>query len=177
MGTGYDPRERAVEAARLLNYFLVDLIVGTRSLEIFENPAIASRVSSSMAVGLNRMALSHVMVTLAKWAELYKRYAAILPTDVRAACQELNQEIHARGVVDFRNKVVGHILDNSTKRPLTSREVDDRLERVIAGERAAFSRWINDPAGNTFPTSVVAITEQIRDRLRAEYNLQDQEIL
>jgi hypothetical protein len=60
---------------------------------------------------------------------------------------------------------------------LTSREIDERLERVIAGNREDFLRWINNPAANTFPNSVVAITEHVRDRLRLEYRLRDEEIV
>lgn len=123
------------------------------------------------------MAMSHLMVTLVKWTEFYQRYAAILPTDVRGACRQLNERIKARGIVAFRNTVVGHILDRDAKRPLTSREVDERLERVMRGERADFFRWINDPAGNVFPRTVVAITEHVRDRLRVKYELRDGEIL
>jgi hypothetical protein len=173
----FDPRERAAEAARLLSYFLLDLIVGTRGLEIFEAPVIAPKVTHHMAVALNRMAVSHLVVTLAKWTEFYRRYASILPVDVRDACRELNASIEARGVIDFRTAVVGHILDDATKRPLTSREVDERLNRIMAGERADFFRWINDVSGNVHPGSVVAFTERVRDRLRVEYELRDEEIL
>lgn len=130
-----------------------------------------------MGVALNRMAISHRTVTLAKWTEFYRRYAAVLPADVRDACRELHDRIMAHGVVEFRNTVVGHILDNTTKRPLTSREVDERLERVTIGDRADFFRWINNSADNSFPRSVVGITEHVRDRLRAVYGLRDDEIL
>ena len=53
MGREFDPRERAAEAARLLSYFLLDLIVGTRGLEIFEAPALAPKVTRHMAVALS----------------------------------------------------------------------------------------------------------------------------
>jgi len=177
MAEDYDPRERAAEAAGLLNHFLLDFIIGTRALEIFESPAIAPSVTPRMAVALNRMAMSHLVVTLTKWGEFYRRYAAVLPIDVRDSCRDLNAQIEIRGIVEFRNTVVGHILDDLTGRPLTSREVDERLDRIMRGERADFFRWINDPASNIFPTSVVAITEHVRDRLRQEYDLRDQEIL
>jgi hypothetical protein len=130
-----------------------------------------------MTVGLNRMALSHLIVTLAKWTELYKRYATIIPSDVRDACKRLDREIRARGVVAYRNAVVGHILDKATGCPLSPREVEERLQKVIGSDKAEFFRWINDPASNTFPMSVVAITEHLRDRLRAEYSIRDQEIV
>ena len=85
MEGAFEPRARAVEAARLLSYFILDLIAGTRGLEIFEAPAIAPNVTHHMAVALNRMAVSHLVVTLAKWSEFYRRYASILPADVRNA--------------------------------------------------------------------------------------------
>lgn len=177
MPDNYDPRERAVEAGRLLNSFLLDFVVGTRGLEIFDCPAIAPSVSRTAAIGLNRMAISHLVVSLAKWTEFYRRYRAILPADVRDACLALHDQIIARGIIDFRNTVVGHIIDDDTNRPLTSREIDERLERVIAGDREDFLRWINNPAANNFPRSVVAITEHVRDRLCREYGLRDEEIV
>lgn len=176
MPSTYNPGVRAIEAARLLNSLLLDFIIGTRGIEIFDSPAIEPSVTPTAAIGLNRMAISHLVVALAKWAEFYRRYRAILPADVGEACLTLYQEVTARGVVEFRNTVVGHILDDATKRPLTSHEIDERLQRVIAGEREDFLRWINNPANNIFPHSVVAITEHVRDRLRVEYQLSDEEI-
>lgn len=172
----YDPRERAVEAARLLNSLLLDFIVGTRALEIFDSPGIAPSVTRTIEIGLNRMAISYLVVSLAKWNEFYQRYRAILPADVRDACLALHDKIAARGVVEFRNKVVGHILDDDTKRPLTPSEIDQLLEQVVGGDREDFLLWINNPAENTFPDSVVGITEHIRDKLRAEYGLRHEEI-
>lgn len=173
----YDPRERVVEAARLLNYFLLDLVVGTRGIEIFDHPAIAPNVTHSIAIGLNRMAVSHLVVTLSKWSELYRRYAAVLPTDVRDACRTLNKQIEGRGIVNFRNTVVGHILDDKTQRPLTPQEIDIRLNHAVGDDLAHFIRWINDPQGNSFSLTVVAITEHVRDRLRTDYGLRDDEIV
>ena len=130
-----------------------------------------------MAIGLNRMAISHLVVSLAKWTEFYRRYRAILPADLCDVCLALHDQIITRGIIDFRNRVVGHLIDDDTKRPLTSREIDERLERIIAGDREDFLRWINNPAANTFPHSVVAITEHVRDRLCREYRLRDEEIV
>ena len=92
-----------------------------------------------MAIGLNRMSISHLVVSLAKWTEFYRRYRAILPADLCDVCLALHDQIIARGIIDFRNRVVGHLIDDDTKRPLTSREIDERLERVIAGDREEFS--------------------------------------
>jgi hypothetical protein len=69
----FNQRERAVEAVRLLDYFLMDLITGTRILGIFESPALASKITPHMGVALNRVAISHLIVTLSKWTEFYQR--------------------------------------------------------------------------------------------------------
>lgn len=176
MPKDFDPRERAVEATRLLNSFLVDFIVGTRGLEIFDSPAIAPKVTQRIAIGLNRMAISHLSICLAKWTEFYRSYGAILPLDVRSACLKVHNEVISRGIVDFRNKVIGHIADDNTKRPWTAAEIDEHFNRMFAGNREDFLRWINNPEANIFPHSVVAITEHVRDRLRTDYGVRDDEI-
>jgi hypothetical protein len=58
MANSYDLRERAVEARRLLNSFLLDLAVGTRGLDIFDLPDNCASVSRKTAIGLNRVAIS-----------------------------------------------------------------------------------------------------------------------
>lgn len=96
MANTYDLRERAVEARRLLNSFLLDLAVGTRGLDILICPIIVPSVSRKTAVGLNRMAISHLVVSLAKWTEFYRHYRTILPADARDACLALHHQIIAR---------------------------------------------------------------------------------
>jgi hypothetical protein len=172
-----DRREKAIEAASLLNNLLLDLLVGTRGLEIYNVPMIAQTVQPALAIGLNRMGLFHLVITLSKWAEFYKRYKSILPADVQKECRALNENIKARGVVNFRNKVVGHICDKDTSRPLTTQEIQQKLETVIGGQHQDFLLWINNPASNVFPNSVVAVTEHVRDRLRQEFQLKESEIL
>jgi hypothetical protein len=167
----YDPRERAVEAVRILNQFIGDFTVGTRGLEIYEWPSIAAQVSPRIREGLNRMAISYLVISLAKLEEFYRRYRAILPDDVVDACRSLHHKVIDRGIVDFRNKVVGHIVDDDTNRPLTYSEIDQRLDRVLNGSLDDFLLWINNPAENTFPNSVVAITEHVRDRLQHQYRI------
>jgi hypothetical protein len=167
----YDPRARAVEAVRILNQFIGDFTVGTRGLEIYELPRIAAHVSPRIRKGLNRMAISYLVISLAKWEEFSRRYRAILPDDSIDACRSLRKKVIDRGIVDFRNKVVGHIVDDDTKGALTYSEIDQRLDRVLNGSLEDFLVWINNPAENTFPNSVVAITEHVRDRLQDRYGI------
>jgi hypothetical protein len=169
-------RKKAIEAYRVLNDFVGDLVAGTRSLEIFESPAFASKIGPNTQLVLRRMCLSHLVVTLSKWAELYDKYKALIPSQTRAACLELRKEIEKRGIRNFRNTVVGHIWDSKVKRPLTRAEVDTRLAQVLGGSQQSFLTWINDPAGNAFPNTVVAICEAAREGIRTEHGLNDSEI-
>lgn len=117
MANTYDLRERAVDARSLLNSFLLDLAVGTRGLDIFDLPyncaqrksqdgdwpAPHGNLSSSRSPG--------------EVDRVLPDYWTILPPDARDACLALHHQHHCRGIVDFRDTVVGHILDNDTKRP------------------------------------------------------------
>lgn len=169
-------RTKAIEAFRMLNDFVGDLVAGTRGLEVFESPGFASKLGASTQLILRRMCLSHLVVTLSKWAELYDHYKAVIPNATREACLSLRKEIEARGIRHFRNKVVGHIWDSELSRPVMRSEVDARLAQVLGDSQQSFLAWINDPASNVFPKTVVAICEAARDAIRDEYNLNDSEI-
>ncbi len=162
-------RAKAVEAFRFLNEYVGDLVAGTRSLELFETSPLFANVSGSMRLILRRMCLSHLIVTLSKWGEVYDRYKDVLPSDALQACREVRQELDRRGVRHFRNTVVGHIWDNKLGRPLTASEVESRLATVIGNDLASFRTWINNPAGNEFPNTVVAVCERARDRLGEQH--------
>lgn len=169
-------RTKAIEAYRILNDFVGDLVAGTRSLDVFESPLLASKIGPNTHLVLRRMCLSHLVITLSKWAELYDTYKAVFPSGTRAACLELRKQIKNRGIRDFRNTIVGHIWDSKLKRPLTRTEVDARLAQVLKDSQQSFLTWINDPAGNVFPKTVVAICEAAREGIRAEHGLNDSEI-
>jgi hypothetical protein len=123
------------------------------------------------------MAISHLVVSLAKWTEFYRHYRTILPADAHDACLALHHQIIAAALSTSATQlsVIYWIMIQSG--PLTSREIDERLERVIAGNREDFLRGINNTTANIFPHTVVAITEHVRDRLGQEYDLRDEEIV
>jgi len=160
----------------MLNDFVGDLVAGTRSLELFESPDFASKIGANTQLILRRMCLSHLVVTLSKWAELYDRYKAAIPDATRETCLSLRKEIEARSIRDFRNTVVGHIWDSKLGRPLRRSEVDTRLASVLRGDQQAFLAWINSPSDNVFPKTVVAICEATREAIRVEHGLGDSEI-
>ena len=151
-------------------------MAGTRSLELFESPGFASKIGVNTQMILRRMCLSHLVVTLSKWAELYDRYKAVIPSEARAACLELRKEVRTRGIREFRNTVVGHIWDSKLKRPLMRSEVDKLLAKVLGDDPLGFLIWIHNPADNVFPETVAAICEAVRESIRREPGLSDREI-
>ena len=170
-------RVKAVEAFRFLNDYVGDLVAGTRSVELFETSPVFANVSDSMRVMLRRMCLSHLVVTLLNWGEVYDRYRDVFPDDVLQPCRDLRKELDRRGVRNFRNTAVGHIWDKKLRRPLTVSEVESRLGLVIGNDLASFRTWINNPAGNEFPYTVVAVCERIRDRIGEQHGLGSADLL
>ena len=159
---------RAREAYRLTNEFVLDLIVGTRVTELYEHPAMKTKIGDAMSIGLTRLVVSHLVITLSKWSEFYRRYKAVIPMDVRDACLQTSRDIERRGIVRFRNRVVGHVWDNELQRALTRSEIQSEITSII-GDSDAFSLWVNNPHKQVFPTTVVSVAERARDRIETEY--------
>jgi hypothetical protein len=170
-------RKKAVEAYRFLNEYVGDLVAGTRSLELFETSPLFANMSDSIKVILRRLCLSHLVVTLSKWGEVYDRYRDILPHDVLQPCRDLRKELDLRRVRNFRNTVVGHIWDKKLRRPLTASEVEGRLTLVIKNDLALFRAWINKPAANDFPHTVVAVCESTRGRIGEQFGVGSGDLL
>jgi hypothetical protein len=169
-------RARALQAYRLLNDLLLDLLVGHRSLEFYDSAAFQKALPRVMLTGMKRMAISHTIMTLAKWVEFYEKYSQVIPADVRAQCKTLAAEIREKRIRDFRNKVVGHIWDNESQRPLVREEIDSHLDRIFPHGRKAFMLWVNDPSKQEYPQTVVSIVERVRDHIAAEYAISDAEV-
>lgn len=170
-------KEKAIEAARVLNNMLLDLVTGTQALNIYDLPTVSEKGDRKVRTGLDRMAISHLVVSLHKWIEFYDWYKAYIPAEEKNICRSLCARVKAKGISDFRHKVVGHLIDDATERPLTSEEIDARLRKILGEDPRSFFRWINDPREKAYPSTVVSITEHVRDRIREQYDLSDQEIV
>ncbi len=168
--------QKAIEAFQVLNEFVGDLVVGVRSLDIFESPAIANRVSSGTLTAMRRMCVSHVILTLSKFVEFYRHYRPQITSDCLDACKKLQKDLVSRGVVDFRNKRVGHIWDRDKQRPLTWKETEAYINSIVAGDEKAFLKWVNDPQGNRFPDTIIGIVEKTRDRIGEQNSLSSRDI-
>ena len=81
-----------------------------------------------------------------------------------------------KGIINFRNKYVGHIWDNDNQRPLLKEEIDEYLEKIIGENESAFIEWVNNPKANNFPNTVVSITEEARQTIVDKYNLKESDL-
>ena len=162
---------KAKQAFDVLNEFIVDLITGSRSIEIFESKSFRRQNNSVPHTARIRMCYSHIFVALAKWIEFYEHFQSIIPSDCHSECKGLYNEIKKLGIVQFRNKRVGHIWDKKQNRPWTTEETNAYFNSILSDNPNIFLKWINDPSNNSFPNTVVSIVEKTRDRIQQEYSL------
>ena len=168
-------QQLAREAFRLANDLEMDLITGA---QLYNHARAGFGLSDpSVEVALKRICLFHTMITLSKWTELYESYKAVFPEVVRGVAKRLHKDITDRGIVQFRNTVVGHIRDQSLRRPLTTREVEERLAALTKNDIPAFFAWVSTPGmTEEFPDTVVATLERVRDEIRADFGLSDADL-
>jgi hypothetical protein len=160
----------------LLNDFIGDLVIGSRAMGWLDAPGLQPKVDREFKVTMHRMCVWHSVATLSKWQEVYDCYHEIFPEDVRNASRDLRKDLEQRGVRDFRNTVVGHILDKKTQKPISAADIDNKLNKIFKGGYEGFLVWVNNPAGNVFPTTVISVVEQIRNRLMQHYSISDAEL-
>lgn len=158
--------DRHREAILILNALILDTTVGLRSLDIFSAIDDKLTLSNNMRAGLSRLSTTHLVLALAKWMEFYEHYKDLVPQKNKSAAKALYKNLQDRGVRDFRNKVVGHIWDKKTRRPLSSEASQALLAMVIGSDEQVFNRWIFDQSATDRTTHLLGLTEEIRDALQ-----------
>ena len=163
-------REKSLEAVRLLNSFIGDLIAGVRIMDLPDNvPGLTSATANS----IRRMCLSHLVLTIYKLEEFYKKYKRVLPEEAKEVWKRLYIEIKRRGIRSFRNEYVGHIWTKNGKRPLLPDEIDTALESIFDSTTGEFLLWINNPDNNHIGESIVGTVEDTRDLIMKRENIPD----
>ena len=160
----WDAAKRS-EVTEIANTLVLDLMIGLRSLDIFNAIHKTQPLSANMRVGLGRLSTTHLILALAKWQEFYKRYKGVIPHGLSSAAKNAYKELERRGIREFRNKVVGHIWDDELNRPLLAEEIQRRLAKVLEPDEETFHRWIYDPVAADKGDHLVGLTEKIRDEL------------
>ncbi|MGH8545556.1 MAG: hypothetical protein ACREX3_18425 [Gammaproteobacteria bacterium] len=168
----YDPRERAVQSFRVLNGFTLDLTTGARAWDILAGTLDLER-GPSVALGLHRMVMGHLIVSLNKWLEFYEKFLAVIPEDCRAEALRIKHDVERRRVREFRHKVVGHIWDDDLHRPLEMAEVNALFEAVVGDDPELFLRWVSS---HDRADTVVSFVDRLKDRLREDYQLTNDEL-
>ena len=162
-----DRIRKAREAFRLANDLQLDLLTGTRVYDLLQRRLSEHHASETIEIGIRRMCLWYVILTLSKWIEFYDKYKAFIPSEVQDEAADLRRVIEQRGIRDFRNNTVGHIWDDKTNMPLTIEEGQARVQSILGSEDIdGFMRWVNDPKENQFPRNVISIVERVRDGIK-----------
>lgn len=119
-----------------------------------------------MRVGLSRLSTIHLVLALAKWMEFYEHYKSLVPSHTGGAAKKFCKDLKARGVRDFRNKTVGHLWDDQVKTPLSTDELNQRLEKVIGSDEQECNGWIYNPEALEQTSHLIGLSERIRNALK-----------
>lgn len=168
-------KSEVIDAYKILNDICADLVIGTRSIEHL-NILISYQIDKQYRIGLTRLCVFHLILTLNKYLEFYKHYHAIIPKDILKVCRELKKQLEAKQIPQFRNKVVGHIWDNTKKSPITGEDHDQLLQNIYGGSYSSFINWINQSEKDIFPETVVSIIDKLKKTLADEYRINDRDI-
>jgi len=170
-------KTKIIEAYILLDNFLLDLIVGTRSLEIFNAPVFKNTQYSHR--GLVRMSISHIILNLSKLMEFYEKYKDYIPDEpeIKMAWKKLYKDLRGRDIKYFRNKVVGHIWDKKKGKPLGNNEVEKYYQSIIGPQEDTFFQWVNNTEENIFPQTVRSVVEYTRKRMLDVYKFTKNDFL
>ena len=122
------------------------------------------------------MCLSHLVLGLAKFQEFNKRFCKVIPSEHRGDAKGLVRKIEEKGIVEFRNKCVGHIWDNAKKRRLLHSEIVDRLNQITGNDLGRFLRWVNARMAN-YPTTVISIVEAIHNAIMRQHSISPDEFI
>lgn len=169
--------QNAIDAVDVLNDFVGDLVTGTNLFREYDQQYRRDKLPFELMIPIQRMCLSYIVLALSKWTEAYDKYHAIFPSEFSNIYKRLNADIRKRGILEFRNKCVGHIWDKKTNKPLTHSEVMGRLSIITEGSIHNFLNWINNLHDNTFPKTVVSIIEKIKDHIVIKHGIHPDEVI
>jgi hypothetical protein len=156
---------------------MMDLVAG-RSVYVVLRTLFARQttIPDSVETAAARLCLFHAIVSLSKWAELYDRYKDVIPDEVRDEAKRLRAEVVARGILEFRNKVVGHVWDLDRHRALSNAEIEERLQAITRSDVASFLDWAGNPEPDSTDESAALVIERVRDSIRNHYGLTDDDL-
>jgi hypothetical protein len=166
-----------IDAVQIIDSLAADLTV---AVEVWRETRwhLWPKGSEKTEIVVDRVLVSSVILSLAKYLEFYRMYQSIFPSQSEAAthAEKIHDGLSASSIQKFRDKYVGHIWDRAEKGPLRESEVQNILKEVMGDDRAAFIEWVHNESGNQFPESVVSVLAKLRDELTKSHGINPDDI-
>ncbi|AUW07575.1 hypothetical protein [Vibrio campbellii] len=160
-----------------MSWSLTDLVVDmTTPSVVFEefdqSPEFVP--DSPKYLAINRMCLSHIIIALCKFDEIFVEYSEefkAMPKPLYEDLKRIKKEIERRNIYKFRSIYVGHAFKEDrkgkkvlSKKPLSLNEGNERLNKIVANDYLDFYDWIcPQNIASSDGTSVVEIITGARD--------------
>src|SRR5262245_34401232 len=163
-------RQQAVEAVTLLNDFWWEIYAGDGLLGALTALNVQV-VSGDHRLMVQRMAFFNVVLVLCKLDEFRLYYLRLLSEECRAWLKEFGAEYERRGLRHFRNKVVGHILDDDTNEPLSPERIQEMFMRAVDNDSRTFFRWLRNPESPDDLDTVLGRVKWLKGKIQDEHGL------
>lgn len=108
-------------------------------------------------------------LTLCKVMEFHTAFRRYLPDDLRAELDAINSRISKSGIINYRNKYVGHLFDKKTGKPLRLDKIMDYWNALLDSQtEEQFRKWWwstrQEPSLKSVAGVMVLIVESIDER-------------
>ena len=169
-------RSTILDAIYVLNLLVDDLVVGTMVFENYQSKFTRGEFSQPGIVAVQNMCVPHLILGLNKLCEFWKEFHRLVPDELRPEMKAVISKLERRGIKEYRNTVVAHVMDTKRGRTRTQTEVIAMLNRISDDDPSGFLLWLNNPNDNAYPKTVVSIVYALRDHLRELHGVTANEI-
>lgn len=169
-------RSSILDAIKILDDLVNDLVVGTMVFNNYQSKFSSGQLSKQGIVAVQKMCVSHLILGLNKLCEFWEVYHQLVPAELRPVVKPLITKLQKGDIREFRNTFVAHVRDKKLGRVKTQFEVVDLLNSISDNDPSSFLLWLNNHDDNEYPKTVSSIVETLRDHLREEYNVTEDEI-
>ena len=126
---------------------------------------------------IDRFNITILAMTLSKVIEVYKKYKAYIPAELRINMRGIYSDLKNREIDKFRNKYCGHILDKQTQSPIPDSKVAEMFQKIRGNSQYEdFEDWFWDTGRVNSERSIASVIMRIRDILIKQENISDQEM-
>jgi hypothetical protein len=171
-------RDERIDACVVANQLWYDILGADGILQHFDQYAREhlKALAGEHRVAVQRIVFFSIVQTLCRFVEFYDRYQRVLPNDCRARLKEFVAGIKGRPVWTLRSKVIAHLLDRGSGRPLRPAEVDALSQEVLGGDSEAFLRRIRNPRDAKSCETLFGSLSWTIGRMRHDFSISPQEL-